>query len=215
MGSNINPARKKVQRKRISSSLSKIVFPEVCPVCMDEAEDLVALTIMESQDRWIESRSLVGGWMKSQNKVEVALQESRGGITFWIPACLQHGSDTITTPRKKIIAAIGFLLLIYPFIFYTLGIATALEFDRPLSGMLLSLILIICLIIIDIMYGFYPRALERSVKIENISRTKDRVIIILKNDDYRNQFLEQNALHAELLENMKRETNTEIDDGGK
>jgi hypothetical protein len=162
---------------------------------------------LETKERWTESRSLVGGWTKGHDKAEVILQEAKGGTTFWIPACFQHGSGTITTPRKKVISAIGFLLLFYPFMFYVLGIAAALEFSRPLTEMLLPLILIFAFIIVDIMYGFYPRALERHVKILDLSRAKNRATIILKNDEYRTLFLEHNALHAELYDNKTQEDN--------
>ncbi|MHA1908345.1 MAG: hypothetical protein ACW98Y_13685 [Candidatus Thorarchaeota archaeon] len=184
----------------VNAKLSRVVFPEVCPVCISEAEDLVALTIMETKERWTETRSLVGGWTKSQDRADVILQESRGGTTFWIPACLQHGSGTITTPRKKVISAIGFLFLLYPFIFSVLLIANALEFSRPIGELGWMLLFVFILIIGDILYGFFPRALERNIRIWEISRAKDRVTIILKNEKYRMMFLEQNALHADLYE---------------
>ncbi|MHA2424056.1 MAG: hypothetical protein ACXAEF_04665 [Candidatus Thorarchaeota archaeon] len=215
MGADTNLIQQKDRHRTVVAKFTKVVFPEICPVCMNEAEDLVALTMMETKERWTETRSLVGGWAKSQDRADVILEQARGGTTFWIPACLQHGSGSVTTPRKKTMSAIGFLFLLYPFIFYVLGIAAALEFSRPLTDYVMPLAIIFGLIVLDIAYGFYPRALERNLKIWDFSIAKDRVTIVIKNNEYRELFLEQNALHADLYENDTTEDEDIDVTGGK
>ncbi|MDF1539152.1 MAG: hypothetical protein P1Q69_09630 [Candidatus Thorarchaeota archaeon] len=198
----------------VRASLSKSVFPEVCPVCMEEAEDLVAIIIMETRSHWNETRGLVSGWTKPEDKGELILSEARGGTTFWIPACLQHGSDSMTTPKKKVLSAVGFMVLFYPLLYFILGALTAREFSRPLLPILGPMVFIIALMVIDIMYGFYPRAIERNIRFLDINRAKDEVMILLKNNEYRDLFLESNPMHAALLENMKTDNDAHSDIGG-
>ena len=75
------------ENEKIRVTLSKIRFPENCPVCMDTAEDLVFITIVESygpesyeSSSWVkEDEKLavtVGVDITEQKKVEIALRES-------------------------------------------------------------------------------------------------------------------------------------------
>lgn len=185
----------------VKAKLSKVQFPEVCPVCVEEAEDLVAITVFETLiDRWTERRGLVSGWTKEQDRVDVALSQMKGGSIFWVPTCLSHGSETISTPRKKIMSIIGFMLLFYPFLYYMLGLVAAIEYSRPLLDYLIPVSVLLVAFIIDIMYGFYPRVLERSIKFLDVSHSKDEVVIYLKNPRYRELFLEMNEMTAESLQ---------------
>ncbi len=204
----------KNRKNIVHASLSKSVFPEVCPVCMREAEDLVAIIVLETRDRWNDTRGLVSGWAKPQDKGELILSEARGGTTFWVPACLQHGSDTMTTPKKKVLSVIGFMVLFYPLLYFILGALTAREFSRPLLPVIGPMVFIMILMAIDIMYGFYPRAIERHIRFIEVDRSKDEVMVLLKNDEYRKLFLESNPMHAALFENMKTDDDERSNVGG-
>jgi hypothetical protein len=200
----INPNQR---QNIVKAKISKVKFPEFCPVCMDEAEDLVAITVFETTiDHWSERRGLVSGWMKEQDKADIALSQTKGGSIFWVPACLSHGSDTITTPRKKILSIVGFMLLFYPLLYFFLGLTAAIEYSRPLLNFLIPVSILLLAIAIDIMYGFYPRALEKSIKFLEINYSKDEVIIYLSNDKYRKLFLETNEMAAESLQGESTKT---------
>ncbi len=198
------------QKKRsalVKAKISKFQFPERCPVCMEEAEDLVALTVFEAKiDHWTERRGLVSGWEKQQDSADIAMSQARGGSIFWVPTCLAHGSDTISTPKKKVISILGFMLLFYPTLYFVLGLIAAVEYDRPAFDFAIPILLLIIAIAIDILYGFYPRALEKHVKFIELNYSKDEVIIVLKNESYRALFLKENEMAAESLQGESTKT---------
>jgi hypothetical protein len=199
---------KKERASAVRARISKVRFPEICPVCIDEAEDLVAMTATETTvDRWSERKALVGSWSRADNIGDVTPSGLGSAVVFWIPTCLLHGSDTITTPRKKIASIVVFMLLFYPLLFFSLELLTAVQYSRPFETALFATVALLGAIAVSIVYGFYPRALERYVKFLSIDRGQDKAIIYLKNDEYRKRFLEANGLNTESLQ--RESTNPE------
>ena len=135
--------------------------------------------------------------MKGDDKAGAALQSAKSSTTFSVPTCMAHGSKSVRTIRTRFITVMGFFVLFYPIIYYLLQIDLALIYSRPLFEPIIGAILFIFLLISTIFYGLFPRALERGLKFENTSRTKDSVDIIIKNREYRKIFFELNAAYAE------------------
>ncbi|MFW9921285.1 MAG: hypothetical protein ACFFED_16915 [Candidatus Thorarchaeota archaeon] len=207
MNDRENGISKKDPSGLIKVKLSKVQFPEYCPVCMDEAEDLVAIMVFETTvDHWSERRGLASGWAKQRDHADIALSHTKGGSIFWVPACLSHGSDTITTPRKQVVSIIGFMFLFYPLLYFILGLLAAIEYSRPVLDSLIPVTILLCAMVFDIMYGFYPRSLEKSIQFLDINYSKDEAVIYLKNDRYRELFLRTNEMTAESLRGESTKT---------
>ena len=165
---------------------------------MEPAEDLVFITIIESQgpDSY-ESSS----WAKSDDKMAAALQSARTSTTFHVPTCMRHGSKSVRTTRTRFVAVIGFFVLFYPIVFFLLQINLALRYSRSLVEPMAGALFFIGLLLVTILYGLIPRALERRMKFENISRTKDTVTIFIANSDYRQRFREENEMFIDTSSN--------------
>lgn len=181
--------RDSISSGRISVKMSKIRFPEICPVCLSEPEDLVFVTVIEKKTDDYASSS----WTR-QDRVDIPLQASNDAVTFVIPTCLRHGSKSVRTLRTKLIAAIGFFILFYPILFYLLRINVALVYSRPLAEPLIGLIAVMAILVLILLYGLFPRALERAIRFHDVSRVKDTVVISMSNGEYRDHFLEINEL---------------------
>jgi hypothetical protein len=192
----MNSSGSKAGKKLIRAKLSKIQFPDICPVCMDSAEDIVFITIVEKhgQDDYISS-----SFHKSDDKTSAALNAARGATTFAVPTCLAHGSKSVRSIRTKSIAAVGFFLFLYPIIYYLLQLNVAFYYSRPLVPPLTGLVVVLLAMAATIVYGLYPRALERKLKFEEISRTKDHVILRISNSEYQSEFLEMNGMNADIV----------------
>jgi len=163
---------------------------------MDPAEDLVFITIIESYgpDSYDSS-----SWVKGDDKTAAALQSARSSTTFPVPTCMAHGSKSVRTIRTRFVSVMGFFVLFYPIIFYVLQINLALIYSRSLTEPAIGAAFFILLLIGTIFYGLYPRALERKLKFENTSRTKDSVDVEIANREYRQVFLEMNAVFADTV----------------
>ncbi|MFX1559149.1 MAG: hypothetical protein ACFFBL_01050 [Promethearchaeota archaeon] len=188
-------------RKKIRVKLSKIQFPDICPVCLKEPEDLVFVTIMERRDYDYAYSS----WMKGQDKTEVALNAAKGAIAFTIPTCMLHGSKSVRTFRTKMVAAVGFFGLFYPILYYLLQINVAVGMARSILEPLLGLVGTFSLLLIFLLYGLFPRALERAIHFDDVSRVKDWVLLRISNPEYRHQFMDLNMISADIVESEPTE----------
>ena len=180
---------------RIRVKLSKIQFPESCPVCGKDPEDLVFVTITERVGDDYASSS----WSK-QDKIDVALAAARGVTTFNIPTCMRHGSKSVRSLKTKLIAALGFFILFYPILFYLLRINVAIVYERSITEPLLGFIITFSAFILILLYSLFPRALERAIRFHDVSRTRDSVLLSIANPEYRQLFLDLNKMAIGNLE---------------
>lgn len=183
------------EKQRIRTKISKIQFPESCPVCMESAEDLVFVTVTEriGPDSY-ESRA----WIKGEDKTSAALETVKGATTFAVPTCMQHGSRSVRTTRTRMIAVLGFFVFFYPILFYLLRINLAIIYSRPLMEPLMGVLVCSAAMLASILYGLFPRALERNLHFENVKRTKDLVEVIIKNEAYRRLFIQMNEINTTI-----------------
>ncbi|MFW9963611.1 MAG: hypothetical protein ACFFCX_08610 [Candidatus Sifarchaeia archaeon] len=182
--------------------LSKIQFPEVCPVCLEGPEDLVFVTIFErTYDDYASS-----SWNKHQSKTDIALKASEGAATFSIPTCMRHGSKSVRTLRTKLISAVGFFVLFYPILFFLLQINVAIIYSRPLLQPVVGLISTTGLLIVIVLYSLIPRALERAIRFREVSRSKDSVLLSFSNMEYYALFFNLNKMNADIVNDKKDES---------
>jgi len=163
---------------------------------MEPAEDLVFITIIEGHgpDSYDSS-----SWGKGDDKITATLQSAKSTTTFPVPTCIAHGSKSVRTIRTRLVSVLGFFVLFYPIVFYLLQINLALIYSRSLIEPVLGVLFFGFLLAATIIYGLFPRALERGLKFENTSRTKDSVDVVIKNKDYRQIFIEMNGVFAEQV----------------
>ncbi|MFX1483958.1 MAG: hypothetical protein ACFFCP_12325 [Promethearchaeota archaeon] len=181
----------------VKVKLSRIQFPDLCPVCMEEAEDLVFVTIMDRAGDDFD----VSSWKRRQDRIEVALEAARGSTTFAVPTCIRHGSKSVRSLRTKLIAVLGFFIMFYPILFYLLQINVALNYSKPLNPPMLGFLITSFTLFLFFLYGFFPRALERALRFHNVSRMHDSLDVSISNPEYRIQFLKMNEMYSEVLKN--------------
>ena len=189
----------------VRAKISKVEFPERCPVCLDEPEDLVSVTITERSSVIRGDENAVSTWADGKNKADLILASARGAVTFWVPTCMSHGSGSVRTGRARFIAWAAVFVLFYPALFFLLGINAAIWYSRPLLEPIAGLAVILLFVIVLVVYGYYPRALERSLKFIDIDRAKNKVYIDILNDEYRKLFLDLNAMHADAIHSIEDE----------
>jgi cytochrome c biogenesis protein CcdA len=156
---------------------------------LEEPEDLVFVTVVEK----VGDNYSASSWAK-QDKTDIALESAKGVTTFNLPTCMRHGSKSVRSLRTKLIAVLGFFVLFYPILFYLLSINVAVNYERDLANPLTGFLVTFTALILILLYGFFPRALERSVRFHRVSRTKDAVLLSLSNPEYMELFLELNGM---------------------
>jgi len=109
----------------IRCNLSKIVFPEICPVCLEEPEDLVAITILERPLGEKGDDRTYSTLKRGISKTDIALEAARGAVTLWVPTCLRHGSGSIRSDRMRWTSVIAFFILFYPILYFFLAVRSS------------------------------------------------------------------------------------------
>ncbi|TFF91529.1 hypothetical protein EU545_03745 [Candidatus Thorarchaeota archaeon] len=179
--------------------MSKLEFPEFCPVCMREPEDLVTVTVIEKSSFDRGPDNIISDYMGSRSEVDVALARAKGAATFWVPTCMRHGTGSLRTDRSKLVAVCGFFGLFYIVLYYVLAVINAIQYSRPLLVPAAGLAISFGVMILLLLYGAIPRALERKLKFLDIDRGKDIVYLKIMNPEYAEAFLEQNEMHADIV----------------
>jgi hypothetical protein len=177
----------------IISKISKIKFPELCPVCLAEPEDLVSVTINEENTR---SRSL-GYWGRYPTSFEDSIVPNERAVTFLIPTCLLHGSASVRTSRNRVVTVLAFFILFYPILYMYLQINVEASLGRPIFEELLWLAALGGMLIGAIIYGYYPRALERAIVFVKLDLVKDLVTLKISNMEYLSQFRKLNEMYIQ------------------
>jgi hypothetical protein len=183
---------------RVRSSIAKVKFPEVCPVCLKEPEDLVLVTVLDrSSDDIIPDT--YSSFKRGDDELGAAADSIKGAATFWIPTCNRHGSGSLRTGRVKFVAWASYFVFFYIILYFALDVSRAVHFSRPLLMPMTGLGLSLAAFIILVLYGYFPRILERKIKFISIDRSNDLVIIDIKNEEYLEQFKEMNVMHTDIL----------------
>ncbi|RDE13370.1 MAG: hypothetical protein C4K49_08520 [Candidatus Thorarchaeota archaeon] len=193
-------SREKPQPLLVRAKITKVKFPERCPVCLGEPEDLVSITVMESSHFDPSDDSSISSWGDGKDKVETTLAAAQGAATFWVPTCGIHGSRSLRSAPKRFVAWAAFFVLFYPGLYFALGIVNALHNPRPLLEPLLGLVVTASLLIVLAFWGYFPRAIERTLRIVRIDRHEDAVYMDIRNKEYGKLFLELNAAQADIVD---------------
>ncbi len=187
----------------VKAKISKVEFPEKCPVCLGEPEDLVCVTIKESSSTVMGDRRPVRMWTDGRDMADRILASERNAVVFWVPTCMLHGSGKLKTGRARFIAWAAVLVLMYPALYFVLGINVAIRHSQSLLGPVAGLTVTLVLLSVLAVYGYFPRALERSLKFIDIDRARNAVYIDIMNDEYRKLFMDLNAMHVDVIRSIK------------
>ncbi len=181
----------------VRCKLSELKWPEACPVCLGEPEDLVVLTVAET-DAPSESTNVHPSWQPGFSPHVPTVQPHRM-VAFLIPVCEMH-AHSVRTTTTKLVAAVAFFILMYPILFFSLATIRALRYGGPvlipavlLAGMILSMAGLVA-------YSALPRALERAIVVLKIDRGKGIVLLQLSNEQYLRRFLMLNGTNAVVID---------------
>lgn len=186
----------------VKCSLSKMEFPEICPVCLKEPEDLVAITIIERPLGDRGDDRTYSAVKRGTSKADITLEAARGATTLWVPTCMKHGSANVRSDKMRMVSWLSFFIMFYPILYFVLTISSSLRdssvtvFDVVGLGASLALFLGLSF------YGCFPRALERTVKVVELEYAKDRIYLNIKSPRYLKQFMDLNAMHCDRVESV-------------
>jgi hypothetical protein len=174
-----------------------MIFPEVCPVCLKEPEDLVAITVLERPLGDRGDDRTYSALMRRTSKADIALEAARGAVTLWVPTCLKHGSGSVRSDRMRLISVLAFFILFYPILYFFLAFRSSAT-PQNVLGLLVTVTLLVSIFL----YIYFPRALERHLKIIELERPKDRIYLTIRNPNYLRQFMSLNEMYSDIVDSI-------------
>ncbi|NWF96205.1 MAG: hypothetical protein HXY34_08680 [Candidatus Thorarchaeota archaeon] len=196
------------QRFLFKTRISKVKFPEMCPVCLGEPEDLVSVTIVERSKHDRAVRSSAFAWA-SKGRENISLVAASGAATFWVPTCMRHGTRGLRSDRMKLVPVITFFLLFYPALYFVLRLISALQGGTETLTPAIGLTATASTIVVTMLYGFLPRALERTLRFIDINKGQDTVFLEITNEQYAQAFLELNRMFVDVLSGDRANAETD------
>lgn len=184
---------------RVRSSISKIKFPEACPVCLHEPEDLILVTVLDRASDDINT-DIYSSFKRGDDQVGATMDSIKGAATFWIPTCNRHGSGSLRSGKAKFIAWASYFVFFYIILYFILDVTRAIHLSRPLLVPAVGLTVALGVFLTLVLYGYFPRILERKMKFLDIDRSSDSVTIDIKNEEYLEQFMALNQMYTEVID---------------
>jgi len=178
----------------VRANVNRIRFPNNCPVCGAPASKMARISATPRRKVWIRPYFVPRFYPWGKNQMA-----DNEGKSFLVGVCDDHSvSDNaelrvrgLSSVVASIVAGISIFALIYAGADYWVG--------RPVSPWVFSYLIILCLSLLFVFLAFRPSALEASFKIIGFDFDYQYVWFAMSNSAYRNLFIHENPLDAELV----------------
>ncbi|MFW9964404.1 MAG: hypothetical protein ACFFCX_12610 [Candidatus Sifarchaeia archaeon] len=178
----------------VRTKVNRVRFPKRCPVCGAPASKNIRISTNPGQKVWI--RPTFNPRFDPWGRNQLANGESK---SFLVDVCEDHSvSDnaemrvrSLSTIIASIVAGVSIFALIYAGADYWAG--------RSVSPWVYSYMIVLVFSLSFAYVSFRPSALEASFKIIGFDFDLQYVWIALSNASYRESFVKENSLDAELV----------------
>ncbi len=163
-------------------------FPHICPICGKEAKHITKVLAAPNAHQYPHYRQ----------KVRARLLDPRTK-TFLVYVCDEHFRSDEGQERGRFLCMLSNALFISLMIFGIMSLGGDLALGRPVSPFFvitLSLLVITLLLSIP---TFRPGPLENAVRVIGFDAGFRNVWLQLKNGEFKERFIEENAMKIELV----------------
>lgn len=184
-------------------------FPEKCPVCLTSANDRFEIKVNEKEVHGEVYFSRYASIYTKPTGIPYSPSGSSTSIVLRIPVCEDHTSKR--TFGTALTGVIGFFLFFYPLLFSLLCISRDLRYGGNLVLDTFVFLTFAGITSALLLYGFFPRSIERAIFIERANRGEDLIFLRISNEEYLEMFMELNQMYAKIITKEEFEEN---DHGG-
>jgi hypothetical protein len=191
----VSPRKEYFDEPLVKVDFQKARFPRTCPVCGNPATKVERLKIAKTGKQYNRRT-----WLYPSARIHrlVGQQQSEMKVLL-VQVCEEHANPDAGTDRYQslCVAVDGFLLVFVIFSLLIVGDRIARARPIPLWSVfyfgLFGFALVLSLV------AFSPNVLERAVGIVGFDPGMQNVLLAFKRPDYRNQFMDENQMTAELV----------------
>jgi hypothetical protein len=179
----------------VKAKTERIIFPNICPVCGEPATETSIITATHGKrDRYY------GPPPRASYMGLGAGVKGKATRFFRVPVCADHyiSEDDDNWGHKSfciVFDVIGIVLVIFALIVTNHD----LQSGRPVASWVYMILVIFVIMIASTRLVFNMNPLESAIRIIGFDRNMINVWFKFKNQEYRDKFVEENPMSAELV----------------
>ncbi|TXT54111.1 MAG: hypothetical protein BAJATHORv1_90060 [Candidatus Thorarchaeota archaeon] len=174
----------------------KIRFPRVCPVCTAPARSTTRVTATPGRKEYISPSYRLGFTPSAKKRLGIQPPESR---TFLVPVCSDHQYEGGNDWRFRSLCMCFNGILFSIVFFSTLIFGSDLSIGRGINLWYFGLLGLFIISLIGSVLAFRPQPIQDAVRIMGFDRGARYVWFQFKNPEYRERFIQENAMDVELV----------------
>ncbi|TFH02585.1 MAG: hypothetical protein E4H14_17515 [Candidatus Thorarchaeota archaeon] len=180
----------------IRAKINKIRFPKYCPVCGEPATNTTAISTRPQQKSWLRPHWDPAFYARDRQRLGLTFAEKK---SFLIQVCENHHASDDAELRMRSITALLLTIVASVSIFVIMFAGADVWAGRGISPWVQSYFLVLSASFLVGFLAFRPNPLESAVNIIGFDFDVQYVWFKLKDVQYRNKFIEENEMNAELV----------------
>ena len=191
------PGTKKVfEEPIIRAKINRIRFPNTCPVCGAPATTTTSISTRPQNKRWLRPNWDPGFYARDRKRLGLTMAEKK---SFLVHVCEHHHASDDAEYRMRTITSILLSIVASSSVFVIMFAGADFWAGRGISPWVYSYFLVLAASIFVGFIAFRPNPLESAVNIIGFDFDIQYVWFRLKDAQYRNKFIEENEMTAELV----------------
>ncbi|MHA1906860.1 MAG: hypothetical protein ACW98Y_06175 [Candidatus Thorarchaeota archaeon] len=192
----MTPQKEFFKEPLIRVPVDRIRFPSICPICGDKATKPARIAATPSKNRYLRPEWDPAFHPSVRRRANLKPPETK---SLLLHVCAEHYKSDEGDTNYKVVCLAGNGFLAFAFIFALFIIGGDLWIGRALNPLPLSILVIFPLSLLVTIIAFRAGALAASVKIVGFDSGFQSIWFQFKRNDYRDAFMELNAMSAELV----------------
>lgn len=163
-------------------------FPRICPICGEPAEYPARI--------WATGKKQQNPRYATSARPRVF---SKGSKALLVHVCKEHHNSDEGQGNSRIICTLGNGLMVALLLFAVMIAGGDIWSGRPINNVFYVVVILFLLVVGLSVVTFKPGPLESSIKIVGFDLGFQNMWLQFKRSEYRDRFVEENAMHAELV----------------
>ena len=194
----MSPKKHVFKRPIVRATFDKVRFPRICPICADSATKASRITSTPGKKQYLRPewdpvfhpsvRRRMGGLQRPETK------------TLLVHVCDAHYRSDTGDTNYKLLCFIGDGCLSAMLVFVLFIIGGNIWTGRPINPYFFAFIGIFFIAIGITIYAFRTGPLQSAIKIVGFDMGLQTIWIQFKLSEYRDAFIKENQMHAELVQ---------------
>jgi hypothetical protein len=193
----VTPKKVVFDQPVVRVQVEKVRFPKICPICGAPGTQYSRISAVVGRKEYL-SRSWDPAYSPGLHRAPSGPPPP--SKTFLVSVCSAHSRSDEGDTNYKLLCMIGDGLLAAAGFFALMILGGNLWNNRPLDSIALGVVLSLLIALLTTVYAFRQGSLKNAIKIVGFDSGYDYVWLDFKLPQYRELFVKENEMYAELVD---------------